>query len=103
MVTPYALRKRDKGRLLDKLLNVNHYSLAAQTAIVFEYYEDTAAWSRILQGFMGAGNLAELKKVMLQLRNISQLWMLPEFAKGWKMVAVKEAAFLDLCPIPLED
>ncbi len=102
ILTPYALKQRNKTRFLDKLLAQNHFSLAAQVALVFKVYDDTTSWSRILNGFMGAGDDKELRKVLLSLRNVSELWMLPEFAEGWKIVAESDSQFLDLCPIPLD-
>jgi len=101
-MTPYALRQRNKSRLLSKLLAGNNYSLAAQVALVFEFYSDETAWSSILNGFMKAGDSKELCKVLTDLRNVSELWMLPEFAQGWKKVAESDPKFLDLCPIPLD-
>jgi hypothetical protein len=101
-MTPYALRKRNKSRLLEKLLGMNHYSLAAQAALVFEFYSDSTAWSSILKGFMGSGDVAELRKVLVDLRNVSELWMLPEFSEAWRKVSEVIPGFLDLCPIPLD-
>jgi len=70
--------------------------------VVFEVFGDYTAWSKILKGFMNASDIAELKKVLLDVVNVSELWMLPEFATGWKMVAETDPGFLDLCPIPLD-
>jgi len=101
-VNPYALRKRNKSRLLEKLLGMNQYSLAAQVALVFEYYADLDAWSKILIGFMKSEDHKELRKVLVNLRNVSELWMLPEFADGWRKVSEIDKGFEDLCPIPLD-
>ncbi|ODM96452.1 Kinetochore-associated protein 1, partial [Orchesella cincta] len=101
-VNSYALKMRNKVKLLERLISMKNYALAAQLAMTFSFYENLKCWSSILRGFMSTGDLIELRKVLLGVRTIRTLWMLPEFAEAWKRVAETDSQFYDMCPIPLD-
>ncbi|CAL8075127.1 unnamed protein product [Orchesella dallaii] len=100
-VNSYALQMRNKVKLLERLISMKNYSLAAQLAMTFNFYENLKCWSLILEGFMSTGDLSELRKVLLGIRTIRTVWMLPEFPEAWKRVAATDSHFYDMCPIPL--
>lgn len=100
-VNVYALKIRNKVTLLEKLLKLKNYTLAAELAIVFNFYKEHSIWSHILSGFLTTSNSNELQRVLESIRTVPELWMLPEFAEAWKKVSETNPNFYDLCPIPL--
>jgi len=101
-VNCYALKQRNKKNLLDKLVGLKCYRLASQIALTFDVIEDLSAWSQILNGLMGQKNLPELRNVLESIKNITELWMLPEFGQAWIQVSEHDENFRDMCPIPLD-
>ncbi len=97
----YALRQRSKGKLIGKLVEMNCFMLAAQTALVFDFRDQTS-WSSILKEFIENGTIPELKNVLESLKKITELWVLPEFSIAWLKVSENYPNFKHMCPIPLE-
>ena len=97
----YALRQRNKGKLIGKLVEMNCFLLAAQTALVFDF-RDQGSWSAILQEFIKKGTIPELKTILESLKKITELWVLPEFSIAWLKVSEKFPNFKHMCPIPLD-
>jgi len=96
----YALRQRNKARLIQKLVDMNQYLLASQTALVFDF-RDGPSWSMILREYICQGTIAELKSLLEALKKISELWVVPEFKEAWIKVSEKYPNFRHICPIPL--
>lgn len=101
-VNAYALKLRNKLTLLERLLKLNAHNLAAELAITFSFYDNHQVWSEILKGLVASGNLDDLRRVLERISMVPQLWMLPEFAVGWKKVSEVDSGFFHLCPIPLD-
>lgn len=101
-VNVYALKIRNKLKLLERLLNLKIYILAAELAITFSYFDNQEIWASILTGLITSGNMNDLKRVLESVSTKHQIWMVPEFAEAWKKVSEVDNSFLDLCPISLE-
>ena len=85
---------------MQRLIESEEYRLASEVGLVFEYREK-GAWSSILQGFMNKRNIPNLKSLLGNLKNITELWILPEFSSAWLLVSEEHPAFKNLCPIPI--
>ena len=99
-VNAYALRHRNKKRLVSDLLRKREYRLAAEVALVFQH-RDKEQWASILKGYIHDGNNAKLKGLLKTVKNITELWVIPEFATAWLKVSEEQPEFKNMCPIPL--
>lgn len=100
-VNVYALKIRNKLKLLERLLNLKSYKVAADLAVIFQYYQNHSIWSQILEGLISTGVHTDLRQVLERIKLVPDLWMLPEFARGWRQVSKVDSDFADLCPISL--
>jgi len=96
----YALRQRNKARLIQKLVDMNLFQLASHTALVFDF-RDGPSWSKILTEYIRQATIPELKTLLESLKKISELWVIPEFKDAWLKVSEKYPTFRHMCPIPL--